>query len=233
MENHPKQKLNINQWAEEDRPREKMLQKGIDALSDAELLAILIGSGNKNETAVELMRRVLMSCDNNLNELGKWDHTNFSAFNGIGTAKSTTIMAALELGKRRKTQEVKERVQIVSSVNVYNIFHPLLCDAVQEEFWILLLNQAHKVIKSTRISTGGIDGTYADVRTILREALLERATAIVLCHNHPSGNPTPSINDRKLTTNIQQAAKTMNICLIDHVIVCDGKFYSFADEGLI
>ncbi|NDV57252.1 DNA repair protein RadC [Bacteroides sp. 519] len=233
MQNTEKPRLSINKWAEEDRPREKMLSKGINALSDAELLAILIGSGNKDESAVELMRRMLSTCDNNLNELGKWNSADFSVFNGIGPAKATTIMAALELGKRRKLQEAKERSVILSSRDAYNIFHPILCDAPQEEFWILLLNQASKVIKTVKISTGGIDGTYADVRTILREALLERATSIILCHNHPSGNPEPSINDKRLTSAIQQAAKTMNINLVDHIVVCDGTYFSFGDKGLI
>lgn len=233
MENTSIPKLSINKWAEEDRPREKMLAKGIDTLSDAELLGILIGSGNTEESAVELMRRMLAACDNNLNELGKWDFTHFSKFKGIGTAKATTIMAALELGKRRKLQEIKERTQIVSSIDIYRIFHPVMCDLPQEEFWILLLNQANKVISKIRISTGGIDGTYADVRTILREALLHRATSLVLCHNHPSGNITPSISDKRMTAAIQQASNTMNISLSDHVIVCDGKYYSFADEGML
>lgn len=233
MENTERQRLSINQWAEEDRPREKMLFKGIGALSDAELLAILIGSGNRDESAVELMRRVLAACDNNLNELGKWNQKDFSVFNGIGNAKASTLMAALELGKRRKQQEIKERSQVICSRDAYDIFHSILCDTPQEEFWILLLNQASKAIKTVRISTGGIDGTYADVRTILREALLERATSIILCHNHPSGNPEPSINDKRLTTAIHQAAKTMNINLVDHIIVCDGKYFSFGDKGLI
>lgn len=224
-------KLAINQWAEADRPREKMMSKGADALTDAELLGILIGSGNTEESAVELMRRMLSACDNNLNELGKWDVRRFSAFKGMGPAKSLTIMAALELGKRRKLQELKERPQIGYSKDIYDIFHPLLCDAPHEEFWVLLLNHGCKVIDKVRISSGGIDGTYVDVRTVLREALLQRATQIVLVHNHPSGNPRPSTEDKQLTENIQSGAKTMNIRLADHVIVCDGKYYSFADEG--
>jgi len=228
-----KQRLSIHQWAEEDRPREKMLSKGISALSDAELLAILIGSGNRDESAVELMRRVLISCDNNLNELGKWNHKDFSKFKGLGPAKASTIMAALELGKRRKIQEIKERSQITCSRDAYNVLHPILCDAPQEEFWVLLLNQAGKVIKTVKISTGGIDGTYADVRTILREAILERATSMILCHNHPSGNPEPSTNDKRLTIAIQQGTKTMNISVSDHIIVCDGSYFSFADNELI
>jgi DNA repair protein RadC len=224
-------KLNINQWAEEDRPREKMIAKGIDVLSDAELLAILIGSGNTEESAVELMRRILRACDNNLNELGKWTLSDFSGFKGIGPAKATTVMAALELGKRRKMQEIKERVQVTCSKDVYEMFHPVLCDLPQEEFWILLTNQSNKVIEKLRISTGGIDGTYADVRSILREAIVLRATGIILIHNHPSGNPAPSAGDRRVTSAIRQGAQTMNIRLADHVIVCDGTYYSFADEG--
>lgn len=228
-----RQKLNINQWAEEDRPREKMVNKGVSALSDAELLGILIGSGSRDESAVELMRRVMASCHNNLNELAHWGVHDFSAFKGLGPAKSITIMAALELGKRRKQQEVRERQTIRCSRDIFELFHPLLCDSPQEEFWILLLNQACKVIDNVRISTGGIDGTYADVRSILREALLQRATQLALIHNHPSGNCQPSTSDRQLTQHIQQAARTMNIQLTDHVIIGDDKFYSFADEGLV
>ncbi len=226
-------KLTIPQWAEEDRPREKMMSKGAEALSDAELLAILIGTGNKDESAVELMRRVLASCDNNLNELARWEAHHFHRFKGFGPAKSITIMAALEIGKRRKLQEAKERTTIRCSNDIYNLFHPLLGDQPQEEFWILLLNQGCKIIDRIRISTGGIDGTYADIRTILREALLQRATQLILIHNHPSGNNQPSHEDRLLTQRILKGAQTMNISLTDHVIICDGKFFSFADEGLL
>lgn len=232
-ERSDKAKLSINQWAEEDRPREKMLSKGIDALSDAELLAILIGSGNTEETAVELMRRMLDSCGNHLHELSKWDFAEFSRFKGIGQAKATTIMAALELGKRRKDTEVHVRPRVRTSIDVYRIFHPLLCDLPNEEVWILLLNTANTVIDKVRISTGGIDGAHADVRTMLRHALLKRATGMALCHNHPSGNSQPSTPDRQLTESVRRAAETMNIRLIDHVIVCDGHYYSFADEGLL
>ena len=217
-------KLSINQWALEDRPREKMMEKGAAALSDAELLAILIGSGNTEESAVELMRRLLLSCDNNLNSLAKWEVCDYSRFKGIGPAKSITVMAALELGKRRKLQSIKD---------IYDIFQPLMCDLEQEEFWALLLNQATKLIDKVRISTGGIDGTYTDVRMILREALLQRATQIAVVHNHPSGNIHPSQPDKILTEHIRKAADTMNIRLIDHVIVCESQFYSFADEGLL
>lgn len=224
------EKLNINQWAAEDRPREKMMQKGAEALSDAELLAILIGSGNTEETAVALMQRVLAACGNDLNRLGKWEVRDFSQFKGLGPAKSITIMAALELGKRRKLQERPERASIRSSQDIYELFHPLLCDLPTEEFWVLLLNQAAKVIDKVRISRGGIDQTTADVRTILREALLQRAVQIALIHNHPSGNPSPSRADRNLTDLVKKAAQTMNIQLIDHLIVTDGKYYSFCDE---
>ena len=226
-------KLNINQWAEEDRPREKMMQKGAEALSDAELLAILIGSGNTEESAVALMQRVLAACHNDLNRLSKWEVRDFSRFKGLGPAKSITIMAALELGKRRKQQERPERAAVRSSADVYELFHPLLCDLAVEEFWVLLLNQASKVIDKVRISRGGIDQTSADVRTILREALLQRATQIILVHNHPSGNPQPSAEDKRLTEQAKKAAQTMNIHLADHVIVTDGQYISFNDEGLL
>lgn len=227
------EKLTICQWAEEDRPREKMMAKGADALSDAELLAILIGSGNTEESAVELMRRVLASCHNDLNELAHWEVRDYSRFKGFGPAKSITIMAALELGKRRKLQEAKERATIRSSKDIYELFHPLMCDLPLEEFWVLLLNQANKVIAPVRISTGGIAGTFVDVRSILREALLQRATQMAVVHNHPSGNTRPSQEDKVLTQRILAAAKAMDIHLIDHLVVCDGKYYSFADEGLI
>ena len=212
------EKLTINQWAEEDRPREKMMLKGAEALSDAELLAILIGSGNTEESAVSLMQRVLSTCGNDLNQLGKWEVQDFSSFKGFGPAKSITIMAALELGKRRKLQERPERATIRSSKDIYEIFHPLLCDLAHEEFWVLLLNQASRVIDKSRI---------------LREALIQRATQIALIHNHPSGSPRPSTDDQRLTQLVQKGAQTMNIRLIDHVIVTDGKYYSFNDEGMI
>ena len=227
------EKLTINQWAAEDRPREKMMLKGAEALSDAELLAILIGSGNTEESAVTLMQRTLACCNNDLNQLGKWEVRDFSRFKGLGPAKSIAIMAALELGKRRKRQEYPERVVVRSSNDIYEIFHPLLCDLTIEEFWVLLLNQASRVIDKVRISRGGIDQTSADVRSILREALLQRATQIALIHNHPSGNPQPSTNDRQLTQLILKGAQTMNIRLIDHVIVTDGRYYSFTDEGVL
>ena len=186
-------KLNINEWAVEDRPREKMMAHGAGALSDAELLAILIGSGSRDETAVELMRRVLASCHNDLGELGKMGLDELCAFKGIGEAKAITVLAASELGKRRAAAENRrERVQIRSSEDIYRYFHPLLCDVSVEECWVLLLNQSLKVIDRVRLSVGGLAETSVDIRLVLREALLRRAPAIALCHNHPSGNVRPS-----------------------------------------
>lgn len=227
------EKLTITQWAEEDRPREKMMKKGAKALSDAELLAILIGSGNTEESAVALMQRVMNQCSNDLNQLGKWEIQDFARFKGMGPAKSISIMAALELGKRRKQQDPTERFAIHSSQDIYQLFHPLLCDLPTEEFWILLLNKAFKVIDKIRISSGGIDQATIDVRIILREALLKRASAMALIHNHPSGNTKPSQEDRNLTRSVSQAADIMHIKVIDHIIVTDGGYYSFNDEGLL
>lgn len=226
-----KEKLTINQWAEEDRPREKMLEKGIGALTDAELLAILIGSGNTEETAVELMRRVLASCNHNLNELGKLTVDDLCTFKGIGPAKAISICAASELGKRRKLSELTERNQVTCSTDVYNLLHPLMCDLPTEECWVLLLNQSNKVIDKVKISSGGISETSVDVRCVLREALIKRAVSIILCHNHPSGNARPSKEDDKLTSKVRQAGDYMNINLADHLIVCDGHYYSYVDEG--
>lgn len=226
-----KEKLTINQWAEEDRPREKMLEKGIGALTDAELLAILIGSGNTEETAVELMRRVLASCNHNLNELGKLTVEDLCTFKGIGPAKAISICAASELGKRRKLSELTERNQVTCSTDVYNLMHPLMCDLPTEECWVLLLNQSNKVIDKVKISSGGISETSVDVRCVLREALIKRAVSIILCHNHPSGSTRPSKEDDKLTSKMRQAGEYMNINLADHLIVCDGHYYSYVDEG--
>lgn len=224
-------KLTINQWAEEDRPREKMIQKGAYALTDAELLAILIGSGNTDETAVELMRRVLAACNNNLNELGKLTVEQLCAFKGIGPAKAITIMAACELGRRRKLSEMGERPLIRSSQDIYNYFHPKLGDLPTEECWVMLLNAASRLIDSQRITAGGIAETLVDIRTVMREAIVKRATALALCHNHPSGNPRPSRQDDQLTDRLGKACALMNIRLTDHLIVADGRYYSYNDEG--
>ena len=227
------ERLTITQWAEEDRPREKMMLHGVSALSNAELLGILIGSGNTEESAVELMRKVLADYSNNLNELGKASIDELCRYKGIGPAKAITILAASELGKRRKEEKVEERVTILSSKDVYECFYPLMCDLPTEECWVLLLNQASKIIDKVKIGAGGLNATAVDVRCILREALLKRASAIALCHNHPSGNIRPSREDDRLTQQVNQASQCMNIRLVDHVILTDGAFYSYADEGRI
>lgn len=225
------EKLTINHWAEEDRPREKMMLHGIASLSNAELLAILIGSGNTEDSAVELMRKILNDYHNNLNELGKTTVDELCHYKGIGMAKAVTILAASELGKRRKEGETEDRKCVLSSRDVYQYFYPLMCDLPIEECWILLLNQASKVIDRVKMSAGGLASTAVDVRCVLREALLKRATSMAICHNHPSGSIRPSSEDDRLTEQLERASKVMNIKLIDHVILTDGKYYSYADEG--
>lgn len=227
-------KLRITDWAEEDRPREKMLLKGVSALSDAELLAILIGSGNKNETAVELSQRILFSVKNNLNSLGKLDiHDLVNGFNGIGEAKAITIIAALELGKRRKYSDSENVIQIKSSTDVYQIFQPMLGDLRHEEGWILLLNRANKVIRKIQISKGGVTGTIIDIRMIVKEALDNLATNIILVHNHPSGNMEPSEDDNRITMKLKEACGLLDISFMDHLIVCDESYFSYKDNGVL
>lgn len=226
-------KLNINQWAEEDRPREKMRMHGVSSLSNAELLAILIGSGNTEDSAVDLMRKVLNDYHNNLSELGKASIDELCRYKGIGSAKAITLLAASELGRRRKEEEVRERLQILSSRDIYECFYPLMCDLATEECWVLLLNQACRVIDKVKIGAGGLSATAVDVRCVLREALLKRATFIALCHNHPSGNVRPSKEDDRLTHKLLTACQTMDIRLMDHIVLVDGCYYSYADEGRI
>lgn len=227
-----KMKLNIKDLAEEDRPREKMLLKGVASLSDAELIGILIASGNKNETAVELGQRILHSVGNNLNALGKLEIKDLiKNFNGIGEAKAITIVAALELGKRRKLAEIITQPQIVTSTDVYKLMHPVISDLQHEEVWALLLNKANKVLKKMQVSKGGISGTVVDIRMIMKEALDSRATAIILCHNHPSGNTQPSGEDDTITLKLKEAGRLMDITLLDHVIVCENGYYSYQDKG--
>ena len=210
-----------------------MMAHGAMVLTDAELLAILIGSGSQDETAVELMRRVLAACNNNLNELGKLSLDQLCAFKGIGPAKAVTVMAACELGRRRKLAEVEDRLVVRTSRDVYNYFHPKLADQPVEELWVMLLNNACKLIDARRVATGGITEVVADVRLVLREAIMGRATAIALCHNHPSGSVRPSHHDDMLTDRLRQACELMNIRLTDHIVLTDGRFYSYADEGRI
>ncbi len=225
--------LTIKEWALDDRPREKMVSKGVAALSDAELMAILIGSGTKNETAVAIAQRILSGANNNLNELGKFSLKDFTKIKGIGQAKGVTIMAALELGRRRKISEAINRKQITSSNDVVELFQPLLADLPHEEFWVLLLNRANRIIERVRVSEGGFTATIVDVRKIMRIALDYQAIGLVLCHNHPSGNHNPSHDDEKITQKIKQASLTLDISLLDHVIVTDQKCFSFADNNML
>ena len=226
-------KLNINQWAEEDRPREKMERLGAQALSDAELLAILIGSGSPREDAVSLMKRILADCNNNLNTLGKMSIHDLCQYNGVGPAKAITIMAACELGKRRQMESAEERPDLGTATRIYNHMHPVMQDLDVEEFWILLMNQNFHFIKRLRISKGGISETAVDIRIIIREAVLNNATILACCHNHPSGSLRPSRADEELTRSIKNACQLMRIHFLDHVIVTDGAYYSFHEEGKI
>ena len=223
-------KLSINRWAEEDRPREKMMSKGAQALTNAELLAILIGSGSGDDSAVSLMQKVLASYGDSLDRVGRLSVEELCHFKGIGPAKAITILAACELGRRRAVEQ-PERRQVRSAAQVYDYFYPLMRDLPVEEFHVLLLNQSATVIDSVRIGVGGLTETVVDVRVIMREALLKRATALVLCHNHPSGNLRPSAHDDRLTRQVQEAAKLLNLNLADHVIFTDNGYYSYADEG--
>lgn len=225
-------KLNINQWAEEDRPREKMERLGAQALSDAELLAILIGSGSPKEDAVSLMKRILADCNNNLNTLGKMSIHDLCQYNGVGPAKAITIMAACELGKRRQMESPEERPDLGTATRIYNHMHPVMQDLDVEEFWILLMNQNYRLIKKLRIAHGGISEVSVDIRIIMREAVLCNATILVACHNHPSGNIRPSKEDNDLTKSIMQACNVMRIKFMDHVIITDGSYYSYKEEGI-
>ena len=225
-------KLNINQWAEEDRPREKMERLGAQALSDAELLAILIGSGSPKEDAVSLMKRILADCNNNLNTLGKMSIHDLCQYNGVGPAKAITIMAACELGKRRQMESAEERPDLGTATRIYNHMHPVMQDLDVEEFWILLMNQNYRLIKKLRIAHGGISEVSVDIRIIIREAVLCNATILAVCHNHPSGNLRPSQADNDLTKSILQACNVMRIKLMDHVIITDGYYYSYKEEGI-
>lgn len=223
-------KLSINRWAEEDRPREKMMSKGAQALTNAELLAILIGSGSGDDSAVSLMQKVLASYGDSLDRVGRLSVEELCHFKGIGPAKAITILAACELGRRRAVEQ-PERRQVRSAAQVYDYFYPLMRDLPVEEFHVLLLNQSATVIDSVRIGVGGLTETVVDVRVILREALLKRATALILCHNHPSGNLRPSAHDDRLTRQVQEATRLLNLSLADHVIFTDNGYYSYADEG--
>lgn len=225
-------RLTIRDWAEDDRPREKMMRKGTQSLSDAELLAILIAIGNKNETAVELSRRILNDCHDNLNELAQLNVTELcKRFKGIGKAKAITIIAALELGKRRKTSEILERKKITSSKDLFDLFEPQLVDLPHEEFWLGLLNGANKVIEIKRLTQGGSKQTVVDIPMLLKIALEKSAQAMAVAHNHPSGQNRPSHEDEVITRRIKTGCEAIGITLLDHIIIARGDYYSFSDEG--
>ncbi len=225
--------FSIKNWAMGDRPREKLIQKGKLALSDAELIAILIGSGNTKESAVELGKRILSGSNNNLNHLGKLSLKQLTQFKGIGEAKAICIIAAMELGRRRRSEEAIEKIKISSSNSVFELLQPLIGELEHEEFWILYLNNANKIIEQFQISKGGITGTLVDVRITLRKALEVGAVSLILAHNHPSGNLNPSEADKQLTRKLKTAAESLDIKILDHVIVTEKSYFSFADEGLL
>ncbi len=221
----------ITNWSEDDRPREKLMLKGKSVLSDAELIAILIGSGSRNESAVDLSKRILASADN-LNILGKMSISQLMNFKGIGEAKAITIIAALELGRRRRAEDAVELIKITSSKRVFEIMQPIIGELPHEEFWVLFLNNSNKVISKSQLSKGGISGTIVDVRLVFKVALENGATSLILCHNHPSGNLQPSDADRQITKKIKQAGDSLDVKVLDHLIITETKYYSFVDEGI-
>ncbi|MBP7273148.1 MAG: DNA repair protein RadC [Saprospiraceae bacterium] len=226
--------LTIKAWAEDDRPREKLLLKGRHTLTDAELLAILLGSGSRNETAVALAQRILNTVDNNLDELGKLPMAKFLTFRGIGEAKAITLQAAMELGRRRQASEPLQRKTITSSRDAFQLLAPLVQDLPHEECWVLLLNRANKIITQERVSIGGVSGTVIDAKLVFKKALEVLASGVIIIHNHPSGNPQPSEADKKITTQLMQAAKLLDMQVLDHlVIAANGTYYSFSDAGLL
>jgi len=223
--------LKIKDWALEDRPREKLIKKGVQSLSDAEIIALLIGSGSRNETAVELSKKVLKSVNNNLNELGKLSVDDLIKMKGIGEAKAITILAALELGKRRKISEIITKNKITQSKDVFELFQPILGDLPHEEFWVLLLNRSNRIIEKIKISQGGVAGTVTDIKIILKQAIEKLASSVILCHNHPSGNKNPSKADDSITQKLKQGSELLDIQVLDHIIIADMEYYSYADEG--
>ena len=226
-------KLTIKSWALDDRPREKLLAKGKGALSDAELIAILIGSGNRNESAVALSKRILSAVNGNIYELAKLSVEKLTEFNGIGEAKAIAIITALELGKRRQLEVALEKPKIVSSKNVANLMQPIIGDLDHEEFWVLFLSNSNKVLAKSQVSKGGLTATVVDIRLLFKRALELVSVAIIVCHNHPSGKLQPSVADKNLTQKMKQAGNTLDIKLLDHLIITEKAYFSFADEGLL
>lgn len=231
--NGDKISLSIKKWSEEDRPREKLARRGKEQLSNSELLAILLGAGNRDESAVALSKRILVSVNNNLNELGKLTIQELEKFKGIGKAKAIAIVAAIELGKRRNSENIQDKEVITSSNAVYKLMQPLIGELPHEEFWVLYLNNSNKVLQREQLSKGGITGTLVDVRLVLKTAIQIGAVSIVLCHNHPSGTLIPSAADKSITTKMINACQSLDIKVIDHVILVENDYFSFADSSLI
>ena len=223
----------IKSWAEDDRPREKLLLKGKTALSDTELIAILIGSGSRNESAVALSKRILASIDNNLNKLGKLVVSDLTKFKGIGDAKAISIITALELGRRRRLEKAIELPKITSSKAVFNIMQPLIGELQHEEFWVVYLNNSNKVLYKEQVSKGGLTGTLVDVRLVFKKAIELYATALILCHNHPSGKLQASNADKLITNKLKLAGETLDIKVLDHLIITENAYFSFADENML
>tara|TARA_R110002074_G_scaffold281413_1_gene452930 strand:+ start:6064 stop:6762 length:699 start_codon:yes stop_codon:yes gene_type:complete len=225
--------FSIKNWSDDDKPREKLVQKGRSVLSDAELIAILIGSGSRAESAVELSKRILASVDNNLNELGRLSIKQLMTFKGIGEAKAVSIAAALEVGRRRRGEDATKIDKIGSSQDVYHLLQPILGDLEHEEFWILFLNNSNKVLHKAQLSKGGITGTLVDVRLVMKQTLELGAVAIILAHNHPSGTLRPSASDKQITQKIKTASETLDVKVLDHLIITQKSYYSFADEKIL
>jgi DNA repair protein RadC len=223
----------IKFWSLEDRPREKLLKKGIGSLTDAELIAILIGSGIRNESALEISRKILTGSSNNLNELAKQTINDLCKTKGIGKARAISIVAALELGRRRKIEDVIQRGKISGSRDVFDLFLPILGDLPHEEFWVLFLNRSNLIIDKTKISQGGIAGTVTDIRLIMKHAIDKLAVSMILCHNHPSGNLKPSEADSRITKKLKDSGEILDVAVLDHIIVSEASYFSFADEGLM
>lgn len=223
----------ITNWNEDDKPREKLMLKGKNALSDAELIAILIGSGSRNESAVQLSKRILSSVDNNLNALGKLTIQQLMTFKGIGEAKAISILAAMELGRRRRAEEALELQKITSSKSIFEIMQPIIGELAHEEFWIIYLNNSNKVLSKSQLSKGGITGTLVDVRLVFKTVLEVGAVSIILCHNHPSGALNPSEADIQITQKLKLAGESLDIRILDHLIITETNYFSFADEGIL
>jgi len=234
MENEDGLYVSIKDWSDDDKPREKLRLKGKNALSNAELLAILLGSGSRSKSAVDLAKDILRSVDNNLTELGKVSIDELiKKFNGVGEAKAVTIVAATELGRRRQMSAIKDRPEVRGSLDAYNVIAPMLADLHHEEFWILMLNRGNQVLKRVQVSLGGVSGTVVDAKIIFKKALEIPASAIILCHNHPSGNLRPSMPDIEITKKIKAGAELIDIKVLDHLIISERGYFSFADEGMM